>query len=292
MSGYNYGDRGYPDRRYEAPRGGRGGYRGGRDHYRGSGYRGRGRGAPRGREYRRDYGDPRDPRDREPRHRDPRDRDPRERDPRDRDPRDRDPRDSYPRDSYPRDRDPRELDPRDRDPRDRDPRERDPRDRDPREYREEDRRDDYRDREPSYSRDRPLPRDSRDGHYSDHRGDRREFTKETSRSKSVGTPKHDTSSPRHIPSSGTSPRASRDQGNSGPTYTDPWISILHIRDGKVALRLEARHQELANVNKSLGLLQAQVHKLKAHMDLLDVYAKRDALNVEMTSEKLDEFTFL
>lgn len=274
MSGYNYGDRGYPDRRYESSRGSHREYRGGRDSYRGSLYRGRGRGAPRGRDFRREF-DPRDrdPRDTRGRHRDLWDRDYRE-----------------------RERDPRERDPRDLDPRDRDPRDRDPRDyREPREYkesREDDRRDDrreeFRDREPSYSR--PPIRD-RDSSYSDYRErELREFSKEPSRSKSVSKPKHENSSPRHS-NSGLSPRGSRDHGST-PTYTDPWISILHIRDNKVALRLEARHKELANVNTSLGLLQAEVHKLKAHMDLLDVYAKRDSLNVEMTTEKLDEFTFL
>ncbi|KAF3986902.1 hypothetical protein FT663_02567 [Candidozyma haemuli var. vulneris] len=298
MSGYNYSDNRYPDRRYDSSRGhSRGGYRGNRDHYRGSYYRGRGRGysSGRARDFRRDYGE-----------RDPRDRDPRDRDPRELDPRDRDPREYR---EY-RNRDEYQNDYKERDYRDREPSYgRDSRYEKPpsREYRDNRDRDGRDSRDVRDNRDFRDHRDSRDGQFSDYRGDRpdrrNEFVKEPSRSKSIGTPKHDNSSPRHTPSSfsgasSSGPAPSRDPGPvsspsaATPSYTDPWISILHIRDSKVASRLEARHQELANVNRSLGQLQAQRHKLKAHMDLLDVYAKRDALNVELTSEKLDEFTFL
>ncbi|QRG40730.1 hypothetical protein FDK38_005219 [Candidozyma auris] len=296
MSGYYNNDSYYPDRRYDSSRGhSRGGYRGGRDHYRGSYYRGRGKPlSSRGRDFRREY-------DRDYRERDPRDR---ERDFRDRDPRDRDSRD--------RERDYREIDPRERDSRDREVDYRDREYRDFRDHRKNDYSDyrEHRDREPSWgkeSRDRNSPREPRDSREyrsdarGDHRGSRGEFSKDPVRSLSGGTPKYETSSPRHTPrhTSETGDHAATPSStSSGPvapsssTCTDPWISILQISDEKVAKRLESRHLELANVNKTLGQLQLQRHKLKAHMDLLDVYAKRDALNVEMTSEKLDEFAFM
>ncbi|SGZ56105.1 CIC11C00000001526 [Sungouiella intermedia] len=273
MSGSNYllyqgsgrGDRSdsYHDRRYDgSPRHyrDRGGHRGrGYDNYRG-GYRGR------------DYGS----------YRDSRDRDPRDRDPRDRDPRDRDPRD----------RDPRERDARERDLRHKgESRERDPRDRvRDREYREDYRREDDELRSMPDKRDRPDRPDRPDKHdrherrpprggYRGNRGDREGF-----RAGGNDSPEH------NLVSGGATPK---DRGSiSSSKFSDPWITILRIGEGKTAARMDAAYKELSNVNKTISELQADAMKLTSLLEMLEVYASRDALNVEISKEKLDEFTYL
>jgi len=46
------------------------------------------------------------------------------------------------------------------------------------------------------------------------------------------------------------------------------------------------------VNKTISELQADAMKLTSLLEMLEVYASRDALNVEISKEKLDEFTYL
>ncbi|KAM9911299.1 hypothetical protein OXX69_003662 [Metschnikowia pulcherrima] len=79
---------------------------------------------------------------------------------------------------------------------------------------------------------------------------------------------------------------------AAPTFTNPWISLLRLGEGKTAARLEQNHKELAAVNNKLAELQSEKIKLTCALSTLEVYAKRDALNSEICSEKLDEFTYL
>lgn len=259
------------DRRYEGTSRNyrdRGGYRGrGYDTYRG-GYRGR------------DHGRYRDPRDRDPRDREPRDRDPRDRDQRDRDLRDRDPRDRDLRDRGPRDREPRDKDPREV--RENDPRDRVPRVRESREDRKEreDRRDDKELRQ-----ERPERPDMRERHErSERKPFRGAYRDHSYRERGSDSPAHRSGSAVVAPNDRSSMSVSK--------FSDPWISILRIGEGRTAARMDATYKELSNVNKTIAELQAEAMKLNALLSMLEVYALRDALNVEITNEKLDEFTYM
>lgn len=87
--------------------------------------------------------------------------------------------------------------------------------------------------------------------------------------------------------------ASGSASMAGPKkFNDPWIPILRLRDPRVTSRLESRYNELSAVNEKLALLQAEKIKLSSALLTLEVYAARDALNVEICGEKLDEFTYL
>lgn len=284
MRGGNYllyqgpgrGDRSdsHHDRRYDGTSRNyrdRGGYRGrGYDTYRG-GYRGR------------DHGRYRDPRDRDPRDRDLRDRDLRDRDPRDRDPRDRDVRDRGPRDRDPREREPRDKDLRDV--RENDPRDRAPRERESREDRKEreDRRDDKELRQERPERpERPDMRERHDR--SERKPFRGAYRDHSYRERGSDTPAHRSGSAVVTPGERSSMSVSK--------FSDPWISILRIGEGKTAARMDATYKEVSNVNKTIAELQADAMKLSALLSMLEVYALRDALNVEITNEKLDEFTYM
>lgn len=89
--------------------------------------------------------------------------------------------------------------------------------------------------------------------------------------------------------SGSTPQRS---GSAAPTYVDPWILILQVKDAKVAGRMDANYRLLEAVNKTVAELRVERHKLARSLQMLDTYAKREALNVEICSEKLDEFTYL
>lgn len=56
--------------------------------------------------------------------------------------------------------------------------------------------------------------------------------------------------------------------------------------------MDASYKELANVNRTITELQSETMKLSALLSMLEVYASRDALNVEISNEKLDDFTYM
>ncbi|OBA20500.1 hypothetical protein METBIDRAFT_43406 [Metschnikowia bicuspidata var. bicuspidata NRRL YB-4993] len=78
----------------------------------------------------------------------------------------------------------------------------------------------------------------------------------------------------------------------GSHRTNPWITLLKLGQGKTAARVELNYKEISRVNDRLAELQSEKVKLACALSTLEVYAKRDALNVEICSEKLDEFTYL
>lgn len=77
-----------------------------------------------------------------------------------------------------------------------------------------------------------------------------------------------------------------------PVYANPWVPLLKLGEGKTAARLELNYKELSSVNDKLAELQSEKIKLTCALATLEVYAQRDALNTEICSEKLDEFTYL
>lgn len=103
-------------------------------------------------------------------------------------------------------------------------------------------------------------------------------------------------SPAHksISSGGNTPSGKDRHSVSGSSskFLDPWISILRIGEGKTAARMESTYKELASVNKTISELQAETLKLSSLLATLEVYGKRDSLSVEISNEKLDEFTYL
>lgn len=279
MSGHNYSynepgrpaDRSdsYDSRRFESSLRnfrGRGSFRSrGSDHY-------RGRGGYRGRDHR-DYRD----HHRDYRERDPRDRVPRERDPRDSDPRDRD-REDYNRPSRDyRDRD-EYVRPDDR----RERRER------PEKFERAERIERGLERQAERGHERPLDRGPEKGS----RPFRGGFRGDHGGSQSHGIPHRDD---KRMASGSNTP--SGDHGNKHAAkaeskFADPWISILKLGEGKTAARVDANYRELASVNKTISLLQEETFKLQCLLLMLEVYASRDALSVEVSKEKLDEFTYL
>lgn len=60
----------------------------------------------------------------------------------------------------------------------------------------------------------------------------------------------------------------------------------------MASRLNANYNELEAVDKSLASLHAERHRLNMAISMLEIYAKRDAISVEVATEKLDEFTYI
>lgn len=75
-------------------------------------------------------------------------------------------------------------------------------------------------------------------------------------------------------------------------FTNPWIPILRIQDEKTQSKLESNYTDLASVNKELLELQIQKFKLSSVVDNLDRTIEREALHVQITNEKLEEFTYL
>lgn len=84
----------------------------------------------------------------------------------------------------------------------------------------------------------------------------------------------------------------RDRSRPLEDNDDPWVSILQIRDPKAISLLNARYKELERINREIETLQADKQRLTSQIVTFDNYAKRDALNVLMTNEKLTEFTYL
>lgn len=75
-------------------------------------------------------------------------------------------------------------------------------------------------------------------------------------------------------------------------FKNPWIPILHIKDPKTQAVLESRYEDLLKVDKELSQLQLTRFKLQNSVQSLDRSMEREALHVQLTNEKLEEFTFL
>ncbi|WPK25298.1 hypothetical protein PUMCH_002609 [Australozyma saopauloensis] len=74
--------------------------------------------------------------------------------------------------------------------------------------------------------------------------------------------------------------------------SNPWVSILGIKDLKAVAQMESNYREEAIINEKLAKLQAETIKLECTLSTFDLYAKRDAINVELCSEKLEEFSYI
>lgn len=89
--------------------------------------------------------------------------------------------------------------------------------------------------------------------------------------------------------------SSRESGSvsTAPRKTqDPWILILKIKDEKTQVRLDASHRTLASLDRQLVELQKGRLRLEASVAHLERNAVKEALNVQSTHEKLEEFAFL
>lgn len=78
----------------------------------------------------------------------------------------------------------------------------------------------------------------------------------------------------------------------GPRCSSPWVLILRIKDPKVITQMESNYRSAVSVNATLSKLQIEAIRLENTLATFDVYAKRDALNVEQCNQKLEEFTYL
>lgn len=82
------------------------------------------------------------------------------------------------------------------------------------------------------------------------------------------------------------------KGFSSKSFNNPWIPILRIQDEKTQAKLERNYSDLASVNKELLELQIQRFKLSTVVESLEKTTEREALHVQITNEKLEEFTYL
>lgn len=83
------------------------------------------------------------------------------------------------------------------------------------------------------------------------------------------------------------------RSGSAPTeYRNPWISILHIKDEPTRQKLEDRYSELEKVDSELTSGLRECWQLQRALQTLEHHATREALNVQQTSEKLDELSYI
>lgn len=87
-------------------------------------------------------------------------------------------------------------------------------------------------------------------------------------------------------------RDTKSPQTSGARAGSPWVLILRIKDPKVASQMESNYLAEVAVNETLSKLQVESMKLENTLATFDVYAKRDALNVEQCNQKLEEFTYM
>lgn len=83
----------------------------------------------------------------------------------------------------------------------------------------------------------------------------------------------------------------RTKSLSNKKFNNPWIPILRIQDEKTQVKLESNYTDLASVNKELLELQIQRFKLSNVVENLEKTIEREALHVQITNEKLEEFTY-
>lgn len=73
---------------------------------------------------------------------------------------------------------------------------------------------------------------------------------------------------------------------------NPWVTILQIKDDPTKTALEDTHRDLSRVDKELQELQHSKLKLENAVEGLERHALREELHVQITNEKLEEFTYL
>ncbi|CAH2350106.1 hypothetical protein CLIB1423_01S02608 [[Candida] railenensis] len=71
-----------------------------------------------------------------------------------------------------------------------------------------------------------------------------------------------------------------------------WVEILQIKDESTAKTLDIRQNELDAVDKTLLELNQARHNLEISLSHLERHAQNEDLNVQITNEKLEEFSYL
>lgn len=90
----------------------------------------------------------------------------------------------------------------------------------------------------------------------------------------------------------STPRENVSRPTVAPRSQDPWTLILRIRDEKTQARLDATHALLGAANRQLVELQKERLRLETAVAHLERNALKEALNVQLTHDKLEEFAFL
>ncbi|EMG48820.1 LGE1 Transcriptional regulatory protein LGE1 [Candida maltosa Xu316] len=75
-------------------------------------------------------------------------------------------------------------------------------------------------------------------------------------------------------------------------FNNPWINIMQIEDEATQNKLETSYNEMTTLDASIADLQKSKLKLEMSMSLLEKQVDREALHVELASEKLEEFAYL
>ena len=89
------------------------------------------------------------------------------------------------------------------------------------------------------------------------------------------------------------PRESREREvEPKETNSCVWVHVLQIKDDKMRRKLESRSRELEAVDSQIEQLSKSRLELELIVQNLKRTAEREELNVMLTEEKLDEFTFL
>lgn len=95
------------------------------------------------------------------------------------------------------------------------------------------------------------------------------------------------------PSPASKPKTSQYKSAPGTRApANPWITILQIKDDTTKQTLEYTHEELGRLDKELHELQHGKLLLENSVTNLERQAHREELHVQITNEKLEEFTYL
>lgn len=89
------------------------------------------------------------------------------------------------------------------------------------------------------------------------------------------------------------PKVPQYKSASGPKPpANPWITILQIKDDAMKQTFEHTHENLGRIDKELHELQHSKTLLENSVANLERQALREELHVQITNEKLEEFTYL
>lgn len=72
----------------------------------------------------------------------------------------------------------------------------------------------------------------------------------------------------------------------------PWISIFQLKDERMKHSLEKTASRLETINKELAESQRSKFNLELSLNNLERQCQKEALNIKITDEKLEEFSFL
>ncbi|KAI5968189.1 hypothetical protein CANMA_002405 [Candida margitis] len=75
-------------------------------------------------------------------------------------------------------------------------------------------------------------------------------------------------------------------------FQNPWINIMGITDEAQQTTLEDNYNEQAKADEAIRELQRKKIKLEMAISSLEKHAAREELQVQLTTEKLDEFVYI